>query len=116
MPGWRQLAGKPLAEIVAAQWQAATDTLLDDLDALPAARVTIARYDALTAEPQAEVARVCADVDLRWDRSIHGVLPDSRHTLTAPSADKWRKHEAEIEAVLPRIAQTVARAERFATR
>jgi hypothetical protein len=116
VPGWRELAGKPVAEIVAAQWQATTDRLLDDLAALPADRVTVARYDALLADPQAEISRLCAAVGLAWDQSLRGALPPSQHTLSTPAPDKWRKHEREIEAVLPQLADTITRAERFAAR
>jgi LPS sulfotransferase NodH len=116
VPGWRELAGKPLAQIVAAQWQATTDLLLDDLAALPAERVTVARYDALLADPQAEISRLCAATGLPWDQALRGALPPSQHTLSAPAPDKWRKHESEIEPVLPGLADTIARAERFAAR
>jgi len=116
VPGWRELAGKPVAEIVAAQWQATTDLLLDDLAALPADRVTVARYDALLADPQAEISRLCAALGLPWDQALRGTLPPSQHTLSAPAPDKWRRHESEIEAVLPGLADTIARAERFAAR
>jgi len=116
VPGWRDLAGKPVHEIVAAQWQATTEMLLDDLGALPADRVVVARYDALLADAQAEIARLCAALGFAWDQPLHGALPASQHTLSAPAPDKWRKHEREIESVLPRLAATIARAERFATR
>ena len=36
-----------------------TRLLIDDLQALPADRRTVARYDALVADPAAEIARVC---------------------------------------------------------
>ncbi len=116
VPGWRELAGKPLAEIVAAQLRATTNHLLDDLAALPADRITVARYDALLANPQAEISRLCAATGLPWDQALRGALPASQHTLSAPAPDKWRKHEREIEAVLPQLAETIARAERFAAR
>jgi len=116
VPRWRDLADRPLGEIVAAQWQATTDLLLDDLAALPAERVTVARYDALLADPQAEISRLCAATGLPWDQLLRGALPASQHTLSAPAPDKWRKHEREIEAVLPGLADTLARAERFAAR
>jgi len=116
VPGWRELADKPLAEIVAAQWQATTNLLLDDLATLPAERITVARYDALLADPQAEISRLCAATGLQWDQSLRGALPPSQHTLSEPAPDKWRKHEREIETVLPQLAETIARAERFAAR
>ena len=116
IPDWRELNGKPLHEIVATQWETTTRLLLDDLEAMPAGRVSVARYDALLGEPAAEVARICASVGFGWDRPLDAVLPPSQHTLTAPAPDKWRRHAQEIEAVLPRLAPTIARAERFAAR
>ena len=115
VPGWRELIGRPLHEIVAAQWNAATRLLLDDLEALPAERRTIARYDALVADPAAEIRRLCAATGLDWDEA-ELALRLSRYTVSAPDADKWRRHAAEIEAVLPSLAEQVARAERFAAR
>src|SRR6185437_6093047 len=38
IPGWRDLIGKPLPEIVAVQWRTITGVLLDDLAALPTDR------------------------------------------------------------------------------
>lgn len=116
VPGWRALIGKPLAEVVAAQWEITTRTLLDDLERLPAERRHVARYDALLADPAAEVARLCDALGLAWDRPLDRALPPSRFTVSAPSQDKWRRHADLIEAVLPGIEATARRAERFAAR
>ena len=113
VPGWRELIGRPLHEIVAAQWNAATRLLLDDLEALPAERVTVTRYDALVAAPAAEIRRLCAATALDWDEPSLA-LRLSKYTVSAPAADKWRRHAAEIEAVLPSLAEQIARVERFA--
>jgi hypothetical protein len=115
-PGWREQIGKPLHEIVAAQWQAVTQTLLDDLAKLPRDRVHVARYDALTADPAAEIARLCAAVDFAWDRPLEAELPLARYTVSKPDPEKWRRHETEIEAVLPGLRETIARSDAFATR
>ncbi len=116
VPGWRELSGKPLHEIVAAQWQKTMEILLDDLAALPEDRVHIARYEVLIAQPAAEIERLCTALDFVWDRQPAANLPLSRYTVTPPAADKWRRHEREIEMVLPQLRTTIARAERFATR
>lgn len=116
VPGWRELIGRPLHEIVAAQWNAATRLLIDDLEGLPAERRTIARYDALLADPAAEIRRLCSATGLDWEDEAAVALRLSRYTVTAPDADKWRRHSVEIEAVLPSLAEQVARAERFAAR
>lgn len=116
VPGWRALVGRPLPEVVAAQWEAATSILLDDLDAIPADRRTVARYDALVADPAAEVERLCAAIGFGWDEPLGATLPLARHTVSEPKADKWRRREAELLPVLARIGDTVARAQRYAAR
>ena len=116
VPGWRDLAGKALHEIVAAQWAATTQTLLDDLESLPSERVIVARYDALLADPDAQIRRLCGALGFDWDRALDASLPLSKHTLSAPAPDKWRRHEAAIDSVLPGLAGLIERAEKFARR
>ncbi|GAB2552877.1 sulfotransferase [Rhodanobacter koreensis] len=116
VPGWRELIGRPLQEIVAAQWDITMRTLLDDLGALPAGSCHVARYDSFLANPADEVGRLCTALDLGWDYSLDGALPLSRYTVSEPAADKWRRHEDLIEQVLPSLRDTMDRAERFAAR
>lgn len=116
VPGWRNLIGRPLREIVAAQWDTATRILLDDLESLPAERCHVARYDALLADPAAEMQRLCMALDLNWDVSIQGALPLSRYTVSIPVTGKWRRHEDLINPMLPGLQGTIERAERFANR
>lgn len=111
IPGWRALIGKPLAAIVAAQWQTITDTLLDDLDALPARRWVAARYDRFTADPNAEIERLCSAVGFAWDRTLTHGLPLANHTVSMPHDEKWRKRENEILPQLACMEATLARAE-----
>ena len=113
-PGWRESSGRPLAQIVAAQWDAASRILLGDLEALPEDRWSAVRYDALLRDPPSEIARLCAAVDFEWDGAIGQGLPLSRYTVSKPDGQKWRRHADVIEAALAGIAATVARAERAA--
>jgi len=110
-PGWRELIGQPLPDIVGAQWQTVTDILLDDLAALPPDRWISTRYDQLLADPDAEVRRICAALDFEWDRVLGGSLPLANHTVSVPRREKWRQREHEILPRLARIAGTMARAE-----
>lgn len=116
VPGWRDLVGKPLPDVVGAQWEATTRILLDDLEVVPAERRTVARYDALVADPPTEIGRLCTALGFGWDQPLGAALPLANHTVSEPKADKWRRREAEIAPVLARIGATVARAERFAAR
>ena len=113
IPGWRELIGKPLPEIVATQWRTITDTLLDDLAGLPPDRWVAARYDQFTATPGVEAHRICAAVGFEWDRALGTTLPLASHTVSAPGNDKWRKREREILPQLARMTNTIDRAEQF---
>ena len=113
VPGWRGFGTLPLAEIVARQWAAATDILLDDLASLPPERVRAIAYDALVGAPQAAVTRLCASLELAWDRSLDGPLPLSQTTVSPPDPEKWRANEAALEAVWPIVSAAAARARAF---
>ncbi len=97
VPGWRELAGRPLAEVVTRQWATATSTLLDDLEELDPDRWCVASYDRLVADPQAEIERLCSFCGLDWDGDLSGELPLSRHTLDSPAPEKWRRNADELE-------------------
>ncbi|MFT4197285.1 MAG: sulfotransferase [Pseudoxanthomonas sp.] len=103
VPGWQRLAGRPLAEIVAGQWQRCVSQIREDVQALPSAQLLRVDYEELVAAPQAQVERICAWAGWRWDRPLAAELPLSRYSLSPPAADKWRKHQVEIEAALARL-------------
>lgn len=113
VPGWQDLRGRPLPEIVARQWKATTDMLLDDLAGIPADRVRALAYDDLVAAPQATIEALCRSLDLRWDRQLGPDLPLSPTVVSAPRADKWRRIEPVIEAVWSIVADTDQRARQF---
>jgi hypothetical protein len=109
-PGWRALIGAPLNHIVARQWAETTRILLDDLAALPADRWRVIRHEAFVAAPQAEISRLCASLDVAWDRNLGARLPLARHTVSAPDAGKWRVHADAIEATAAIWGEQDARA------
>jgi hypothetical protein len=110
VPGWRDLIGAPLNRIVAHQWAETTRILLDDLTALPPERLRAIRYEAFVAAPQDEIVKLCGSLGLGWDQDLGASLPLARHTVSAPSAEKWRVHQAAIEAVLSVLAAEDRRA------
>ncbi|MDX1379671.1 MAG: sulfotransferase [Xanthomonadales bacterium] len=103
-PGWQQLKGRPLAEVCAYQWATANRIILDDLGRLPADRWTACSYEALTADPQPTIERICRFAGLATDdrlrQRIAAELPLSRSTQTRPDPDKWRRNEDEILPVV----------------
>jgi hypothetical protein len=112
-PGYERLRDRPLEEIVAFQWRAANETILDDLGQLPRERWTDVRYEDLVRDPRGEIAKLLdfagLPMDPRLEEYLSRPLPMSRHTQTKPDPDKWRQNEAEIERVLPTLATVSAR-------
>lgn len=112
-PGYEQLRDRPLEEVVAFQWQAANETILHDLRAVPRERSTTVRYEDLIRDPKSEIARLLEFAGLLMDprlaEYLSKPLPLSRHTKTRPDPDKWKQDAAEIERVLPGLANISAR-------
>ena len=102
-------------------WQGRSVVALHNLGAkpvtvsldLPADRRQAVRYDRFIAAPGETVAGLCKSLDFAWDQPLDRALPLARHTLTPPSSEKWRRHEAVIESLLPRLQPTIEQAERF---
>lgn len=116
VPGWRDLNGRPLPEVVAAQWAATTDILVSDLEALPEARVRSLNYDSFIADPQREMQRLTASLGLEWDQQLGETLPPSRFTTSRPAKDKWMRLAPVIESMLPIVEAADQRARRFLER
>mgnify|MGYP001819347225 FL=1 len=114
-PDYQQVRGKSLEEVVAFQWQAANQTILDDLDELAAGRWTAVSYAELVADAPATVERLCNFGEIPFDASLRAhcetALPLSRYTATAPQAGKWRMNAAMIERVMPGLQPLIARIE-----
>lgn len=111
VPGWRNLAGKTLPEIVVQQWARTTQTLLDSLERIPPARWGVASYDQLLENPQAEIERLCRFLGLEWDQTLGEKLPLAQHTLTEPNPDKWKANWPELEPFVEAVAPVIKRAE-----
>ncbi len=111
-PGWRQLAGLPIHQVVARQWASATEIMLDALESTDPADVIKIRYEELLADAKTELDRICDFCGIAPVPEFE-TLPLSKHTLTPPDSEKWRRHEALIEEIWPIVAKQAARAERF---
>jgi len=109
-PGWQELIGKDIVEIVARQWQTTMNTVLDDLQMLPTDQWIAVDYAQFLDNPQSEISRLCQWANWNWDRSLGRKLPLSRYTMTAPDPEKWRRHAGQIEPWLPVIQPTIDRA------
>jgi hypothetical protein len=115
VPGWRELIGRPLPEIVAHQWATTTNILLDDLERLPRERVRAISHADFVGTPQDSTEALARSLDLGWDRQLSEKLPLSTTTLSRPDPEKWRRLEPLIDPVLPIVEAADARARRFLT-
>jgi hypothetical protein len=87
--------------------------LLDDLEALPRARVHPLTYREFVAAPAKCIRDICQFAGLQWDRPLPPALPLSRHTVTAPHPEKWRQREALIARYQPALQYVAGRAQSF---
>lgn len=106
-PGWQEVNGKSVPEIVATQWSTGVNLVLDDLQALPQDRWCVADFRTLLADPAKEVASICEFLGWSYDKPLTAPLPLSGSVVSAPEKDKWRRNAEEIEAVMP-IAEAAA--------
>lgn len=113
VPEWRELNGRPLAEIVAKQWATATEILVHDLEQVPRSRVFPVRYEQLLQSPQATMTSLTQWAGIAWDRHIGPGLPLSRYTVSRPERDKWRRLESAIDRVFPIVSEADENARRL---
>lgn len=106
VPEWPSLAGEPVEVVVAEQWRLITQTLLDDLAALPGERWMATDRTALLADPRGEIRRICAFAGIAYDQALLTPLEHARRRggLAPPTVPH------ELEAELPRTADVAARA------
>jgi hypothetical protein len=114
VPGWRRLDGRPLAEVVAAQWATAMAILLDDLQALPPERWCVVDYADVVRDPRAQVARLCRTTGIAWDREVPVPLPVSGSALTPPDPDKIERNRLDLDVAGPIIHPVAERARALA--
>lgn len=112
--GWRDLIGRPLAEIASFQWCAANSAIMDALASLPRPRWFALDYARLLDDPAAALQAVCHFAGVEDTQpQLPSSLPLSATTVSAPSADKWRRNEQDILALEPQYAPVAARIRDF---
>jgi uncharacterized protein (TIGR03032 family) len=105
VPGWQALRGEPLEVVVAEQWRAITEVLLDDLEALAPERWSIADHASLLADPRGELRRLCAVLGIPYDQALLSPLEQARRARGAGAPPP----SAALTAALSRTAHTAAR-------
>jgi uncharacterized protein (TIGR03032 family) len=106
IPGWRELRGRSLEEIVVAQWEAITGVLLGDLEALAPERWAVSDVGALLEDPRGELRRLCAYLEIPYDVALLSPVEAARRTLAAHAVEP----DEELRARLPGTEALTARA------
>jgi uncharacterized protein (TIGR03032 family) len=110
VPGWRDLAGRPLPEIATEQWLRTTGTLLDDLEGLPPERWCVTDFKALLNDPLRELERICEFVAIEASEEVTRPLRSLRDQLAVSDED------GAGDEVPPEVAELLPRTERLAER
>lgn len=100
IPAWRDLIGRPLLEVVANQYAAISEYVIDELEKLEPSRFVRTSYESLIDAPKEEMARITSTLGLAWDAEIPDELPLSPNTLSKPDPNKWTKISSEIRAAV----------------
>lgn len=102
VPGWPDLAGKPLHEVAAVQWLTIDALVRDDLADIDPARVATVAFEDLLADPAAEIARLASELGAEWSAELPDDVPDalplSPLTVTRPNDTKWQRDAQETLA------------------
>ena len=113
VPGWRELAGRPIAEIVANQWRTTQEHLLRDLADIPPQNVRALDFADFLADPDRTLRAICEYAGVTYDHPPPADLPLSMHTLTPPARDKWRQHEDALAPLMPALLPIAQQAREF---
>jgi uncharacterized protein (TIGR03032 family) len=107
--GWRELIGAPPARVCSTQWSAITNVVLDDLDRLDASQWTVASYEGLLADPQAEINGLVNRLGIPWDGVVTDPLPVTASAVTPPAHGKWVRNFSEIAAFMDQVEPVAER-------
>ncbi|HEY1237970.1 MAG TPA: TIGR03032 family protein [Solirubrobacterales bacterium] len=116
VPGWRDLAGRPLPEIVTEQWVRLTGTLLDDLEGLPPERWCVTDFKALLNDPMRELERICEFVAIDASEEVTRPLRTLRDQLAVSDGERAGEVPAELEQLLPRTEKLAERSRELLAR
>jgi uncharacterized protein (TIGR03032 family) len=116
VPGWRDLAGRPVHEIVTEQWLRLTGTLLDDLEGLPPERWCVTDFKTLLNDPMRELERLCEFVAIEASEEVTRPLRSLRDQLAVSAGDGNGEVPAELVELLPRTEKLAERSRELLAR
>ena len=114
IPGWRELASRPLEEVCAWQWIRCNEAVLahraETGGRVPYLQV---RYEELIADPGPVLRRIADFVGVGFEEgglAAHAEALPRINVVSAPDRDKWRRENREaIERILPLVGPMMQR-------
>ena len=116
VPGWRELGGRPLPEVVTEQWLRLMGTLLDDLEALPPERWCVTDFKTLLNDPQRELERICEFVAVEPSENVTLPLRSLRDQLAVSGGMDAEEVPDELRELLPPTEQLAERSKELLAR
>jgi len=111
VPEWSSLQKSSLVEIAAHQWKTANSCLIEDLKTLDSSCWHLVNYQDLVERSQKTINDIAEFAQLHQDQHIEQMLSQplaiAQRTLSAPSAEKWRKNARELATVLPDLENLI---------
>ncbi len=110
IPGWRELADRPVEEICARQWASCNEAVLDYLAGSGALPALWMRYEQFVGSPAAALETIAAFLEISPE-----VIPAYREPLpevnavSSPDREKWRRQAEAIAPYEPHFAPTMSR-------
>jgi uncharacterized protein (TIGR03032 family) len=114
--GWRDLAGRPLPEVVTEQWLRLTGTLLDDLEGLPPERWCVTDFKALLNDPMRELERICEFVAIEASEEVTRPLRSLRDQLAVSDGAGAGEVPPGLGELLPRTQKLAERSRELLAR
>jgi len=114
VPGWRELSGLPLEEVVVEQWTRSATILLDDLEALPPERWCVTAHHSLLAEPEDELQRIFRFLGIGWHTGCSAPMKQMAAKVQAEGKPQPRPVLADLlgrtEPIIERAGEWIAQA------
>lgn len=108
-PGWRDLIGREVPEVALGQWAGISGAIEKARPLVPSGQWTDLYLENLLADPAGELMRLCERIGIDPEPvrpRLTELLAEPENATTTPGIGKWRdEHRAEIERLLPRIAE-----------
>ena len=113
--GWRTMRGKSLAEIAAFQWAASNREIVEQLALMPKSQSLCINYKDLVDSPAETLSTINSFNGVQERKNIDAEmqLPMSATTISTPDANKWKKHQSEIEPLMPDLEPLIRAMEDF---